>query len=259
MFIIDDSTKTDTHSPPGMMKGYVERDYSIYPVEMFAAPSEIPLIPRSDWDAIIQEQEEKQSSLEHIWRRKGIKHLDQNGQGFCWFYGTCHTVMAARARDNQETVRLSGHAGACKIKNFKDEGGWAGLGAEFMQKYGCPTVDKWKEKSMSRTYDTAETWEEAKQYRVTENYVDLTRPVWGRNLEFDQVFTCLLMNIPVQVDFNWWMHSVCAMRAVSPEKGAYAIRIVNTWPGFGKEGFADLLGNRAIPNGAVATKTVFTN
>lgn len=256
--IIDDSTKDHIHSPRGVGKGYVERDYELYPVEMFAEPKEIPLIPRSDWDAIIDEQEEQQSSLEHIWFRKGYHHLDQNGQGFCWAYSGAHAIMAARARDNQPYERLSAHAVACKIMDFRDKGAWCGLSAKFFLENGCPTVAKWPEKSMSRAHDNPATWEEAARFKVTENYVDLTRPVWGQNLTFDQIMSCLLQNIPVQLDFNWWGHSVCGIRAARIERGSYGPRIVNSWPKWGDRGFATLQGNRGIPDGAVATRAVIT-
>lgn len=262
MFIIDDSTKSHIHSPRTKAKGYVERDYNQYPEEMFAPPEEIPLIPRSDWQAIIEEQEEQESSLEHIWRRTYKNevrraHLDQNGQGYCWAYSTAHTIMFARIRDNQEPKRLSAHAVACKIKGFKDEGGWCGLSAEYARKNGYPTVETWKEKSISRQYDNPATWKEAEKYKVTEDYVDLTRPVWGQNLTYDQVITCLLMNIPCALDFNWWAHSVCGVRAVWLDGQAWP-KIMNSWAGWGEDGFGVLQGNRAVPNGAVATRAVIT-
>lgn len=260
MFIIDDSTKDHVHSPRTRAKGY---DPSQVVKEMFAPPEEIPLIPRSDWDAIIDEQEEEESSLEHIWNRTWASnvsnaHLDQNGQGFCWAYSTAHSIMFARIRDNQEPLRLSAHAVACKIKGFRDQGGWCGLSAQFARENGFPTVATWKEKSMSREYDNPTTWEEARKYRITEDYVDLTRDVWGQNLTFDQVATCLLMNIPCPVDFNWWGHSVCGVRLMRIERGSYGIRIMNSWKGWGENGFATLQGNRTIPNGAVATRAVIT-
>lgn len=258
MFIINDTTKDHIHSPRPYGKGYVERDYDEYPADMFAPPSDIPEIPQSDWDAIIDEQEAEESSLEHIWHRKGYQHLDQNGQGYCWAYSGATAIMAARARDNQPYERLSAHAVACKIMDFKDKGAWCGLSAKFFEEHGCPTVKTWPEKSMSRSHDTAATWEEAKRFKVTENYVDLTVSVWDRNLTFKQVASCLLQNIPVQVDFNWWAHSVCAVRLMRIERGSYGFRIINSWPRWGDKGFATLQGNRTIPDGAVATRTVIT-
>jgi len=263
MYIINDSTKSHVHSPRSCAKGYVERDYDQYPLEMYAPPTEIPLIPRSEWQGIIQERKERGMGLRAIWERRygsnvGSAHLDQNGQGYCWSYSVAHTVMFARVRDNQEPKRLSAHAVACKIKNFKDEGGWCGLSAQFYRENGCPTVDTWKEKSMSKQNDNPATWEEASQYRITEDYVDLTRPVWGQNLTFDQVITCLLMNIPCALDFNWWGHSVCGCD-VDWVDGEATPEILNSWRDWGDNGFAKLQGSRAKPNGAVATRGIVVN
>ena len=266
MFIINDYTREHIHSPRSRAKGYVERDYSKHPVEMFAPPEEIPLIPRSEWQARIQERKEQKSGLKDLWLRyfrsknvdPDIAHLDQNGQGFCWAYSCGHALMATMVRDNQEVRRLSPHAVACKIKNFKDEGGWCGLSAQFVRKNGMPTVATWKEKSMSRSNDTDATCEEAAKLKITEDYVDLTIDVWGQNLTYDQVITCLLMNIPVQVDFNWWGHSVCGMDVDWVDGEAVPI-ILNSWQGWGEFGFATLQGKRAIPDGAVATRTVIVS
>lgn len=258
--IIHDTTPDHVHSPRMTAKGY---DPSTVVKGMFASPKEIPLIPRSEWQARIQERKLQGLGLEAIWRRKfgssvGTAHLDQNGQGFCWAYSTGHAIMFTRVRDGQEAKRLSPHAVACKIKNFKDQGGWCGLSAQFARENGYPTVDTWKEKSMSRQYDNATTWNEAKQYRITEDYVDLTVNVWEENLTYDQYITCLLMNLPVQSDFNWWGHSVCSVD-VDWLDGEAVPRIINSWAGWGEEGFATLQGKRAIPDGAVSTRGVVYN
>lgn len=241
--LIDDSTPADVLFPPDMGRGLVPRDYATDPPEMFAPPSEIPLIPRSEWDARIDEQERTQSSLEHVWRRSGERHLDQNGQGFCWSYSTAHAIMLSRMANNQPRARLSAHAVACKIKGFRDEGGWCGLSAKFARETGYPTVDVWPEQSMSRAHDNAATWENAALHKVTEDFVDLTaRHYYYQNLTFDQVASCLLLNLPCPTDWNFWHHSVCAVRLVRVEAGSYAIRILNQWKGWGDDGFATLRG-----------------
>lgn len=84
--INDDPATTDTANPLGVSKGYVERDYKLYPAEMFDAPTDMELIPRSEWDARIDEQEAAKSSLEHLYLRNGtpaFPNLDQDGNGYC--------------------------------------------------------------------------------------------------------------------------------------------------------------------------------
>lgn len=264
-FVINDSTNNDVIFPDPQLhaRGAVPRDYNVQPIEMFEAPDKIPLISRSEWQGMIQERKEKQSGLRDIWRRQAQKlgvsvaslHLDQNGQPYCWAYSIAQTIMMVRCRDNQPYERLSAHGVACQIKNFQDQGGWCGLSAQFAREKGYPTVKTWAEKSMSRSNLTEEMKLESLQYRITEDWVDLTRPVWGQNLTYDQVITCLLMNIPCAVDFNWWSHSVCACDVVWLSGNAVPV-ILNSWYEWGEDGFAEIEGQRAVPDGAVGTRAV---
>ena len=263
--IIHDSTNNDILYPKGFGHGLVPRDYTQYPATMFALPKDMPLIPRSEWDARIKEQEERKSSLEHI-RMTGangsmIPSLDQNGQGYCWAYSVTGTVMLCRARDNQPYVRLSAHGVACKVKGFQDEGGWCGLSAEFIRKNGVPSVEAWPEKSMARTNDNPATWEDAKRHMITEDWVDLAAGhIADQNLTFDQAATCLLLNIPCALDFNWWGHSVCGIRLMRVEAGSYGIKILNSWTDTWEDnGMSTLQGQKTIPNGGVATSVVLAS
>jgi hypothetical protein len=261
-FVIDDSTSPDVLFDPRQARGLVPRDYTAYPPEMFAPPSELPLIPRSEWDARIEEQERLGSSLEHLRATMAggqwFASLDQNPQGYCWAYSTTATVMFARAVSNQPFVELQAHGIACKLMDFADRGGWCGLSAKFAREVGIPSKSVWPDANrMSRTNDRPEAWANAAQYRITEDWVDLTRPVWGQNLTFDQVATCLLTNVPVALDFNWWGHSVCGIRLVRVEAGSYGIKILNSWSdAWGDRGMGVLRGPRAIPDGAIATRVV---
>lgn len=262
-FLIDDDTPFDVAVPPGVSRGYVERDLTESPIEMFAAPSGLQLIPRSEWDARIDEQEALQSSLEHI-RLAGnygqpIPSLDQDGYGYCWAHSTTHAVMLTRAVANQPYVPLSAFAVAAIIKGYRDEGGWCGLSAKFARERGIPSQKFWAQKSMSRSNDNADTWANAGLHKVTEDWVDLTRPVYDNVMTFDQVATCLLCNIPVALDFNWWGHSVAGLRLVRVEDGSYGIKIWNSWyvgagVEWGDRGMAVLRGSKAVPNNAVALR-----
>jgi C1A family cysteine protease len=259
MLIDDDTPEAVTHDPQ-YSRGLVPRDYATDPPEMFAQPEGMPLIPRSEWDARIAEQDANESSLEHIWRRSGQRSLDQNGQGYCWAYSTGAAVMLTRMAANLPVVRVSPHAVACKIKGFRDEGGWCGLSAKFAREVGYPSVDVWPEKSMSRQNDRPETWADAAKHKIEEDWVDLAAGhFYYQNLTFDQVATCVLLNRACPVDFNWWQHSVCAVGLVRVEPGSYGLRILNSWSeNWGEQGFATLRGNKATPNSALCVRTVTT-
>lgn len=233
--------------------GYVPRDYATYPPEMFDPPRDLQLIPRSEWSARLKEQERLKARLSDL--RGDMASLDQNGRGYCWSHSTTSAVMLLRAINNQPYIRLSAYAIACKIKNFRDEGGWCGLSAKFWKEQGCPSAQFWPEKSTSRSNDNPTTWANAAKHKITEDWVDLTRDVYDQNLTFDQVATCLLSGIPCAVDFNWWSHSVCALDLVEVESGSFGLRIWNSWgDNWEDRGMGILRGSKAIPDGAVALR-----
>lgn len=242
-------------------RGLVPRDYNEYPVEMFAAPSDMPLIPRSEWSARIKEMEQTQSRLSDI-RLSGdagnpIPSLDQDGVGYCWAHSVTHTVMMVRAVNNQKYVPLSAFAVAAIIKGGRDEGGWCGLSAKFAREVGIPSQTLWPQGSRKLSLDTPEMRANASLHKITEDWVDLTRQVYDQDLTFDQLATCLLNRIPCAVDFNWWSHSVCALDLVEVEPGSFGVRILNSWSdSWSDRGMGVLRGQQAIPDGAVATRVV---
>jgi hypothetical protein len=269
LFIIDDESlrnpvlRDKVFCPVinGEVKGHglVPRDRNRYPPAMFDPPRDMPLIPQSKWDEKIAEQDREEASLEHVRNRSGpggamIPALDQDGQGYCWAYSTTMAVMLLRAVGNQPYVRLSAHAIGCKMKNFADIGGWCGLSAKFHREQGCPSVQFWTEKSMSRSNDKPEVWANAALHKVTEEWADLTRDVYDQNLTAEQVATCLLSGIPVAVDYNEWSHSICAFRLVRVEAGSYSPKILNSWTNqWGENGTGIIRASWDI-DGAVALR-----
>jgi hypothetical protein len=267
-FIIDDGTPDGDLLAPVVDGEHKARGYDpsfIDPVikaEFRAMPSEIQVIPRSEWSARCKEQAEQKSSLYHLkmtTMADGKPHpsLDQNGQGYCWYYSLAASGMYARAAAHLPYVRFSPHAGACKVKNFRDQGGGGGLSAKHAREFGLVPEAFWPQKSMSRSHDTPATWAAAAKYKITEDYVDLTKNVYDQNLTVDQVATCLLLNIPVVLDFNWWGHSVCGIQWCEVEPGSFGPRIDNSWtPNWGEDGTSILRGGKGVPDGAVATRVI---
>lgn len=256
-FIIDDSTGTDVLHPPGKGHGY---DPTQVVKGVFAPPAQLQLIPRSEWSARIKERKRLKSGLRDV-RDTGnggspIPSLDQGQVGYCWAHSVTNTVQLQRAAVNQPYVPLSAYAIAATIKKGRDEGGWCGLSAEFARDKGIPSQALWPQGDRNyRAHDTAEVWADAARHRITEDWVDLTSQVYDQTLTFDQLVTCLLTNVPVAVDFNWWSHSVCAVDVDEVSSGSFGIWIWNSWgDGWGQNGMGLLQGQRAIPDGAVATR-----
>lgn len=257
--IEDNGEGRDLMHPKDAVYGYVERDYNVDPEFMFAQPDQMQLIPESEWDARYDEQEATKSSLEHLYLSGPggtplFENLDQNGQGFCWAYSTAQSIMLNRLAMGEPLVRLSAHAVACKIKNFKDEGGWCGLSAEFARTFGYPSVQLWPEKSMSRSNDKPEVWANALLHRITEDWVDLTKKVYDQNLTKAQVATSGFNNQAGPRDYNDWSHSVTGVRWVRVEKGSWGQLLLNSWKGWGRYGLAVRVGSKAICNGGLGIR-----
>lgn len=398
--IIDDSTSTDTLFDPvidgkRVKRGLVPRDYTLYPPEMFAPPSEMKVIDPSEWDARYDEQEAQESSLEHLYLQD-IKNpspvfinLDQDGDGYCllpsslvlladgsylkiadvttadyvvtaegnigkvvsiprrqyqgdiigigihsyldtlwstpehpiltprgyipikdvitdteikfngrewrrvtyvnapksfsgqvfnlsvegdnsyvangigvhncWAYSTGHGIMLNRMFNNMPLVRLNPHATAAIIKHGQDEGGWCGLSAEFATANGYAVEGngegQWPLHSRNLKYDTPQLRAEMRKHKVVESWVDPTRDVYDVQLQTNQYATSLFLNNPTPSDFNWWSHSVCALRWVRIERGSWGPLILNSWKGWGRFGLAVLQGYKGRPDSCLSFRT----
>lgn len=261
--IIGDHTPLSSADLYGGYRGLVPRSLTEQPVGYAAAipPANIELIPRNEWSERIKAGEASKSFLSHI-RDRGnnglpIPSLNQNGQGFCWMYAAVIALMLLRAKAGQPHVRLSAHGPACKVKNFRDEGGWGALALDYLLEHGCPSVATWKEQSMSRSNDTPETWAEAAKYKPDEAFADLASPAYDRDLTFDQVMTCLLRRIPVVADLSWWGHAVCFCDPVEVSPGQFGVRLWNSWgDSWSEKGMGVLTGSKAIPDNAVAVTSI---
>lgn len=274
-------------------KGYIERDWNKYPQGYypgevgFHAVTDLPSFSPSDFPTLIKEMTDNGSRLSD-YRNKGglngtrIPSRDQNGKGYCWKHSGTSAQLLVRARDEMPYVDLSAYAGACMIKNFRDEGGWGAQGLQWSMDKGDPSSQFWPQQSMSRANDNPATWENAALHRFTEGWIDMGSPQYDRTLTFNQVITCLICRIPVIVDFNWWGHSVCAADPVNGTAqwgitraesgklmdlamfnkfwgvdvtGGIAIRIWNSWgDSWSDAGMGVLTGSKAIPDGATAPR-----
>ena len=266
--IIDaDGPATDLSHPKDAAFGCVPRDYEEYPEAMFAQPDGMKLIEPSDWDAYYDKDEETKSSLEHVFLggpdgKPRFVNLDQGQFGDCWCFSTGHSIMVNRLAQNLPIVRLNPSAVATMLKR-PDMGGWCGLSAQFARDNGYPVEGtgpgQWPLQSHDMRYDTAESRELMTHHKITEDWVDLTKQVYNRNLTERQLATCLFNNYACPVDFNWWGHSVCALRMVRISRGEWGLLILNSWKGWGRYGLAVLRGNQRIPNGAVCVRSVTTS
>lgn len=261
----------DEHSPeardmmhlPQFGKGYVPRDYSIYPQEMFQSPSEMTLIPESEWDARYDEQEKEQSSLEHLYLSGPggtpvFEHIEQNGHGYCWAYSVGHCIMVKRMANNLPYIRINPHATAAIIKNGRDEGGWCGLSCKFGREVGYAVEGtgpgQWPLHSRDLRHDTPALRAEMAKHKIMEDWVDLTKDVYDQTMNRLQFATALQNNDPCAHDNMDWAHSVCGIRWARIERGSWGPLILNSWKGWGRFGLAVLRGGQARIDGAVSLR-----
>lgn len=268
--------------------GLVPRNYATDPVGSIPGVKAFDFqpIPRSEWSERIADQL-KMGRRNSDFRRTGnngkpIPSLDQNGQGYCWRYSVAMATIIQRAVRRLPYVRLSAHAGACLVKNYRDEGGWCGLGLKNQIEFGCPSVEFWPEKSMSRSNDTPAMRANAALYKVTEGLWDFNLPEYGQKLSFEYDVTARLLNMLIAEDYPWWSHSVCGLDIIdgatqfgqtraesgkllevvefdivwgmnNPVTQGLGKRDINSWTdSYGDMGEFILTGDKALAGGAVA-------
>jgi hypothetical protein len=190
-----------------------------------------------------------------ITRRDGTTLVSSN----CWAYSTGHAIMMDRLRRNLPLVRVNPHATAAIIKRGRDEGGWCGLSAKFGREHGYAiegnASGQWPLHSRDLRFDTPALRASMAKYKIDEDWVDLSRQVYDQNLTRLQLATCLLNNIPCPTDFAWWGHSVCSVRWVRIEQGAWGLLIINSWKGWGRYGLGVLRGEKSLTMGALAIRS----
>lgn len=264
--ILDDEPAAKSLWEPGAEygKGYEERDYSIYPEDMMQHPSEMDLYDPSEWDALYDFQEEHESSLEHIFLRGGkpaFVNLDQDGDGYCWGYSAGHALMMSMLADHRPLTRLNPHSVCSIIKKGANQGGWCGLSSQVISEIGMAPEGNGEGEWPLHSRDYQRHYNEAckkrmADFKITEDWTDLTRQEYSRNLTEKQLATALFNNIPCPTDFNHWGHSVCSIRWVRIERGSWGGLILNSWKGWGRFGLGVLRGSKAVPNGAIGVRNV---
>lgn len=243
--------------------GLIPRDFEKHPVGSyaFAKPFDLPLIPRSEWATRLAVQQATNGRLSDV-RERGmfgqrIPSRDQDGYGYCWAHSSTSACLLLRAVGNLPYADLSAFAVACIIKDYRNEGGWGAESLEWIAANGIPTSATWPQQGVSRSYDNQAMRAEAAQNKVTE-WMDLDP---NSDQYIDQLVTCLLLGIPVVVDYNWWSHSICAMDLVSIDAnasvGSLQILIWNSWgDSWSQNGAGVLQGRKAVPDGAIAPRVI---
>lgn len=199
-----------TEIPADQSRGYMPRDWRAHPHGAAwrgskPFPKEL-IIPRSDWDGIIEEQERTKTRLSDLILAAGLPCKDQNGTNYCWINAPTHVAEINCIQQNQRMadgsiVELSPASVGCKVKGFSNDGGWGQEGLDYAVEHGYVPVKLWPANAISRQYDTAEAWAEAAKFKPT-NYFDLASD------DFDQKASANLRRMATADGYDWWSHEV---------------------------------------------------
>lgn len=247
--IIDDRNFRD--SLFSFDSGYVARDYDQFPEGTFAAPFNMPVIPREEWPERIEQMDKEKGWIKNHIQRAGMKVKNQQRTNYCWINAPVFCVEAVRVSQGDPYVELSPASVGAPIKGYRNVGGWGSQGVEYMAEHGVAPASLWPVNAISRQYDTEESRQERKKYIIDE-WLEL-KP---RNV--DQMATCLLMGLPVAIGLNWWSHEVTAV-TIAYKNGQFLFEIGNSWgSGYGEDGYAYLSESKARPDDAVVPSVVIT-
>lgn len=246
--IINDETTEEMYMPqaPDQGRGLAldMRGFGDYVYGSFAAPfPQELLIPRSEWQARIQEMEEQKSRISDLINLKKLPHKDQGSTNYCWINAPVHCVEINRLQQNQKVVTLSPASAGAPIKNFSNVGGWGLEAVKWLAKNGCCPVDQWPANAIERKYYTEANRQLALKYRVDE-WIEC-RP---RNVE--QMISLLLRRFPGAGGYNWWRHEITNCDPIWLD-GEVAVRIRNSWRGWGQFGFGVLQGSKMLADDLV--------
>jgi hypothetical protein len=208
-------SKNEFTVPRGMGRGWIPRDLKKAPLGSSAPMFDKPLIDRSEWGDRIAEKIKAKAMLSDVRNIMGpnggrIPALNQGRDPWCWAFSPTTAATLARANAGMPYVHLSANAVACKVKNFKVEGGWSEQSMKHMQTLGAPSVDYWPEGDNARHWDSPDTWANAEQSIITEWWDIDPRDTAA-------IMTCLLLNYPMAVDIPAWGHSVCLIDPVNAQ------------------------------------------
>lgn len=214
-------------------------------------PAEL-LIPRSEWQARIQEMEATKTRLSDLIRARKSPCKNQQQTNFCWFNSPTRCTEIVRMQQNEGQIVLSPASGACLVTNFRNVGGWGRDALAWIVEHGLNDVKDWPANAIDRKYATSDNKAKALLNRILE-WTEL-KP---RNI--DQLISMLLRRIPVACGYNWWGHETTALDPVWLD-GTAASRNENSWgPSYGDQGLFVLQGSRMLPDDAVAPRTALAS
>lgn len=235
-------------------RGLIPRDYTANPEGSlaYAAPFNMPLIPRNEWPDRIADMERNKSRLSDIADQAGVPCLNQGSVGYCHAFSPCYAVMALRAAMGLPFEELSASSIGGPVTGFRNAGAYIFDDLKHIVDHGVATTKTYPMLTTSNHWNQA-AQQEAAKHKVTE---------WWelKNRNFDQTMTCLLSRIPVCVGLNHWAHAVTYLDPIYKD-GKFGVLMQNSWGvGWGQNGRAEFMEGygqgRATPDEQYAPRQI---
>lgn len=235
--------------------GAIPRDYDEDPPLMGDSPDGLKLLSDPELVEAFEEQENAQSSLEHMYMRTGspaFRFADQGRFLDCWTHSTIHCHMFDRLKQNLEPIDFNGVAMATLMG--KTRGGWSGLSLKFSREHGLPVTGtgpgEWPFQSRDGR-DTPALRANMARFKAEEDWYDLGKREYDQELSRQQLLTLGSQNIPCGVDYNRFGHAMCQVRVVRIGN-VWSPMVLNSWKSWGYHGLGILYG--MWPDNAVALR-----
>jgi hypothetical protein len=251
--IISESFAPDI--PAGEGYGYVPRDYNQIPLGSlpYTTAFDIPVIPSSDWPALLEAQEASRARMSDLRAFHNLKSSNQNPLPYCWIHGCVNPMRLLRAQQGQPYSDLEPTSAGALIKNFRSVGGNTPESVRHLAEKGVTTTEFWPRNRLDRSLNTEESRKNAYAHRLLE---------WWelRPNNFDQLATCLLLGFAPTIGLMWWSHMIVALDLVRLGRNEYGVRIWNSWgDGYGENGEAVLPESKSIAFDQMCARTITHN
>jgi hypothetical protein len=163
--------------------------------------------------------------------------------GNCWGFGTAKAIEICYAMTGYNVPHLNPFPTAYRIKQGRNQGGWAQEYLEGVDKFGIVEHSLWKgNEANMQNWERGEIKANGELHKVTASLELPTN-------DFAALVTSLThpkVPRPVTLGLNWWGHLICGVRAVVIEPGKFGIKIVNSWgDSWGEGGCAILTESKA--------------
>ena len=208
----------------------------------------IDKIPRSEWDDRLKEMDDTKSSLWHLMDSLNSPVKDQNGTSYCWVFGITRAVEVRIGSQRNEAVLLSATSVGCKIKNFRNQGGWGRDAIVYGEEHGFVPESLWPANKLDRKYDTPAAWKAAESY-IVEEWDELEEN------DFDMAMSYAFQRYAFGLGLDWWGHLITGMVPIGNGDGTYSLGIDNSWDvTWGDRGRGVLKENKARGDACVPRK-----